>query len=86
MIEFNNISKSYQTKSGQLLSRKSQVIEANSNISFHCHSGEIHGLLGVNGAGKSTLLKMLCGLTKPDNGHILVAGTDVAEKPIASAT
>ena len=30
----------------------------------------VYGLLGPNGAGKTTLVRMLCGLTKPDNGNI----------------
>lgn len=81
MIEFSNISKSYQVKSGRILFPTTQTITANSEISFHCETGQIHGLLGVNGAGKSTLLKMLCGLSKPDSGSITVDGVDVVKNP-----
>lgn len=32
--------------------------------------GRIYTLTGKNGAGKSTLAKLLCGVLKPDHGHI----------------
>ena len=36
----------------------------------------VTGLVGPSGAGKSTLLRMICGLAKPECGHIAV-GTNV---------
>lgn len=44
------------------------------NISFQLKRGECLGLIGHNGAGKSTLLKILNGLIKPDEGHIVMRG------------
>ena len=35
------------------------------------------GLIGRNGSGKSTLSRLICGLTKPDEGKIEVNGVDV---------
>ena len=37
----------------------------------------MHALLGENGAGKSTLMNILYGLTKPDEGEIVVRGKPV---------
>lgn len=39
-------------------------------VDFAVHRGEVHTILGENGAGKSTLAAMLCGLYRPDEGHI----------------
>jgi ABC-type polysaccharide/polyol phosphate transport system, ATPase component len=47
---------------------------ANKDISFELKRGDCLGLIGGNGAGKSTLLKMIAGLTKPDEGEIVIDG------------
>ena len=39
--------------------------------------GEIFGFLGANGAGKTTAIRILCGLSYPSSGEIMVAGHDV---------
>ena len=52
-------------------------IVANKNVHFSINAGEIHALMGENGAGKSTLMKVLFGMEKPDEGKIIVEGTQV---------
>ncbi len=47
-------------------------------VSLSILPGEVHGLVGANGAGKSTLIRVLAGLTEPDSGDIVVAGTPTA--------
>lgn len=47
------------------------------HISFDVKEGEIFGFLGANGAGKTTAMRMLCGLSKPTDGHATVAGHDI---------
>ena len=37
-------------------------------------SGHIYGLVGPNGTGKTVFLKLLCGLTKPNHGSIIIDG------------
>ena len=81
MIKFTNISKQYEVKTGSWPFNKSQLTQANQNVSFECYPGEIHGLLGVNGAGKSTALKILSGLIKADSGQAVVNGVDVNQQP-----
>ncbi len=44
--------------------------------------GEIFGFLGPNGAGKTTTVKLICGLLKPTEGRIEVAGYDVARQTL----
>ena len=50
---------------------------ATNHITFQVHRGEIFGFLGANGAGKTTAMRMLCGLSRPSDGHATVAGFDV---------
>jgi ABC-2 type transport system ATP-binding protein len=46
-------------------------------VSFQVKAGQTVGLLGPNGAGKSTTVSMLCGLLRPDAGHVLLDGQSV---------
>jgi ABC-2 type transport system ATP-binding protein len=50
---------------------------ANDRLTFHVERGEIFGFLGANGAGKTTAIRILCGLSYPTSGEIMVAGHDV---------
>ena len=44
------------------------------NVSLNVSQGSILGIFGPSGAGKTTLLFLICGLLKPECGHILVDG------------
>jgi len=46
-----------------------------SDVSFSIGPG-VTALLGPNAAGKSTLMRMVCGLTPPAQGRVLVLGRD----------
>ncbi len=65
-IEVKNITKSFKGK---------KVLE---DVSFKVEDGEILAVVGLSGAGKSTILKLICGLTKPDSGEIIVSPGDIA--------
>ncbi len=46
------------------------------NFSLKINKGEKIAIVGVNGAGKSTLVKIICGLFIPQEGQVLINGTD----------
>lgn len=54
------------------------TIVANNDINFSIEEGELAVILGPSGAGKSTVLNILGGMDTPDEGQILVDGTDIA--------
>ena len=66
MITINNITKSF----GSL-----QVLKG---ISLHINKGEIVSIVGPSGAGKTTLLQIMGTLDRPDQGEIVIDGTDVS--------
>jgi len=55
-------------------------VVANDHVSLELKRGEILALLGENGAGKTTLMNIVYGLHRPDEGQILVDGSQVQIK------
>src|SRR5690349_4726930 len=59
--------------------KKFGSIRAVDCLSLDIHAGEFFALLGPSGCGKTTLLRMLAGFEMPDEGRILLNGTDIAQ-------
>lgn len=51
-------------------------------VSVQVKYGEVVGLLGPNGAGKTTTFYMVVGLVKPDQGRVVLDGTDITRMPM----
>jgi len=68
-IEFKNISFSYPE----------QPIKALDNISFKIKAGERIAFIGRIGSGKSTIEKLMLGMYEPQEGSILIDGTDIRQ-------
>ncbi|KRN07596.1 ABC superfamily ATP binding cassette transporter, ABC protein [Liquorilactobacillus sucicola DSM 21376 = JCM 15457] len=66
VIEFKNVSKIYQTKSGR--------VPAVQDVSLKINTDEVFGIIGFSGAGKSTLVRMMNGLETPTSGELLIDG------------
>ena len=65
MIQARNIEKSF----GEL-----KVLKG---LDFSVGKAEVVSIMGASGAGKSTLLQILGTLSTPDNGSLMIDGTDV---------
>ncbi len=51
-------------------------------VSIDVNGGEVVGLLGPNGAGKTTTFYMIVGMIRPNEGSILLDGTDITNMPM----
>ena len=69
IIEVQHLSKSFGNK---------KVLR---DISFYINRGEFITFLGPSGCGKTTLLRMIAGFLQPDEGTILMDGSDIAGLP-----
>ena len=69
MIEVQNLYKSFADK---------VVLQ---DISLKIEQGETFAIIGRSGSGKSVLLKHLIGLMKPNQGRVLIDGTDINAVP-----
>lgn len=72
-LEVRNISKSFPG------------VKALKDVSLRVFPGEVLSVVGENGAGKSTLMKILAGVQSPDNGRILVGGSEKRFRTVSDA-
>ena len=63
------------------VSKRFSSIIAVSALSLEIFQGEFFALLGPSGCGKTTLLRLLAGLERPDEGRVVLDGTDLAAVP-----
>jgi ABC-2 type transport system ATP-binding protein len=64
-------------KVSKLSKRYATGFTALKDVSLDIRKGEIFALLGPNGAGKTTLISTICGIVRPTEGEITVAGHDI---------
>jgi ABC-2 type transport system ATP-binding protein len=76
MIQLEDLTKEFDVASGP-----NATVVAADRLNLRISSGEVFGLVGPNGAGKSTTLKMICGLSVPTSGRVLVNKIDVEKRP-----
>ena len=69
-LKIRNLVKSYRSR---------KVVN---KVTLEIKQGEIVGLLGPNGAGKTTTFYMVVGLTRPDDGQVLLNDADITNFPM----
>ena len=63
------------------LVRQFGTVKALDNVSVTIRKGEFFSLLGPSGCGKTTLLRIIAGLDLPDEGTVIIGGTDAEDIP-----
>lgn len=71
LIEFNNVSFSYETQDDNGNVTTNKVLE---NFNLKIEQGSFVAILGHNGSGKSTVAKLTNGILTADEGEIIVDG------------
>ncbi|MBB75000.1 MAG: ABC transporter ATP-binding protein [Planctomycetaceae bacterium] len=71
LVEIHNVSKHFH-KGGE-------TITPLDNVSLLLEEGDFLSLMGSSGTGKSTLLNLIAGIDRPDEGSIIVSGTDITQ-------
>ena len=51
------------------------------DVSFHVEPNELFAIIGPNGAGKTSIFNCLCGVYRPQQGSISMAGTELVGMP-----
>jgi putative ABC transport system ATP-binding protein len=70
LIELNHVSKIYD--------ETIVAIHAVDNVDLIIEKGEFTAIVGPSGSGKTTLLNLIGGLDQPNDGKIIVDGTDIS--------
>ncbi len=76
LLAVKGLAKTFIVDSGFF--RRTEVA-AVKDLTFTLHQNEFVGIVGESGSGKSTVARMLCGLERPSQGAVVIAGRDVSD-------
>ena len=71
IIELKDVKKIYQMGNVQ--------VKALDGVSFKIRQNELISVVGSSGSGKSTLLNVMCCLSRPTHGKVMIEGKNIAE-------
>jgi len=78
LVDIRNVVKEFPVTRGAVIPRRVGTVKAVSNVSLAVKRKETFGLVGESGCGKTTLGRLVVALEKPDSGHVLFDGADLA--------
>ena len=79
MLDLQDVSKTFRVKRG--LFGPTATLKAVDRLSLAVMPGRTLGIVGESGCGKSTAVAMMLGLSRPDQGQVLLDGRDIASIP-----
>ena len=65
----------------EAVTKRFDVVAAIDSLSLDIAPGEFFALLGPSGCGKTTLMRLIAGFETPQQGRVLIGGTDMAKVP-----
>ena len=68
-VAIEGLKKTFHTRTGDL--------EVLKGVDLEIEKGDIFGIIGFSGAGKSTMIRLINRLEAPDEGRVVIDGTDV---------
>ena len=71
-IQCVDLTKTYQ--------QEDEILKAVDNVSLSINDGDFAVILGHSGSGKTTLLSLIGGLAVPDQGSILINGSNILQQ------
>jgi ABC-type lipoprotein export system ATPase subunit len=77
LVLVRSVSKTYRRAQG--------TVNALREVTLVVEEGAFVHLAGPSGSGKTTLLNLIAALDRPDNGDVVVAGTDVSRLSVRDA-
>jgi peptide/nickel transport system ATP-binding protein len=76
VLEVDDLHRAFPIRKGAVLRRTVGSIRAVDGVSLEIREGETLGLVGESGCGKTTTIMEIMNLLKPQQGKIVVLGTD----------
>lgn len=65
----------------EAVSKRFGAVQVLDGISLEVGRGELVAVLGPSGSGKTTLLRLIAGLERPDDGRLMIGGSDMTATP-----
>src|SRR3954452_6895189 len=63
------------------LRKRFGAVTAVDGVDLEIARGEFFSMLGPSGSGKTTVLRLIAGFERPTEGRVILAGTDVTDRP-----
>lgn len=78
ILETNNLNKTFKTYTG-FFEAGHRSVTALKDVSISLEEGRCAAIIGESGSGKTTLGRVICRLTEPDSGSVIIDGKNSSD-------